>query len=213
MRGTKSRELMLGVLVVTAVLTLAGNVHAQGASPAAADSHGTSLMMMWLLWSLAPVGALAGLVFAWRFFHYVKKCDPGDELMQENEQSRKAADQSERSAKIREELQRLGVTKVDLGFKAVKDDIYRAEDGRLVARGAEGETSLEEHLARFARDNPELLPARIPGGSGASGAQRSGVPGGGGVDLDKIKPGMDPEELARARREIAQAISHSVQGT
>jgi hypothetical protein len=136
-----------------------------------------------------------------------------DELIQENEQSRKAADQAERSAKIREELQRLGVTKVDLGFKAVKDDIYRAEDGRLVARGAEGETSLEEHLARFARDNPELLPARIPGGSGASGAQRSGVPGGGGVDLDKIKPGMDPEELARARREIAQAISHSVQGT
>lgn len=136
-----------------------------------------------------------------------------DELIQENEQSRKAADQAERSAKIREELQRLGVTKVDLGFKAVKDDIYRAEDGRLVAKGAEGETSLEEHLARFARDNPELLPARIPGGSGASGAQRSGVPGGGGVDLDKIKPGMDPEELARARREIAQAISHSVQGT
>ena len=136
-----------------------------------------------------------------------------DELIQENEQSRKAADQAERSATIREELQRLGVTKVDLGFKAVKDDIYRAEDGRLVARGAEGETSLEEHLARFARDNPELLPARIPGGSGASGAQRSGVPGGGGVDLEKIKPGMDPEELARARREIAQAISHSLEGT
>ena len=135
-----------------------------------------------------------------------------DELIQENERSRRAAEETERNAAIRDELQRLGVTKVDLGFKAVKDDIYRAEDGRLMARTQDGEASLQEHLASFARENPELLPARIPGGSGASGAQTTGAPGGGGVDLDKIKPGMDPEELDRARREIAQAIARPSRG-
>lgn len=131
-----------------------------------------------------------------------------NELVRENDLSRQKAEEAERTSAIRDELQRLGVTKVDLGFRAVKDDVYRAEDGRLVARDDQGEVPLQEYLASFTRDNPELLPARIPGGSGA-GAQGNAGPAGGGVDLDRIKPGMDPEELARVRREVAQAVSGS----
>lgn len=134
-----------------------------------------------------------------------------NELVQENERSRRAAEQAERSSAIRGELQRLGVTKVDLGFRAVKDDIYRSEDGRLVAKSDEGEVSMEEYLGRFTAANPELLPARIPGGSGA-GAQGAAGLSEGGVDLDQIKPGMDPKHLAKARREIAEAISKSFRG-
>lgn len=133
-----------------------------------------------------------------------------NELVQENERSRRKAEETERYAAIRDELVRLGVTKVELGFKAVKDDIYRAPDGRLVARGPDGEVSMQEYLARFARENPELLPARVGGGSGASSS--AAEPLSGRFSLDRIKPGMDREELDRIRKEIAQAISQVYRG-
>ena len=80
------------------------------------------------------------------------------------------AEEAERNSTIRAELQRLGVTKVDLAFKAVKEDILRGEDGRLVVRTEGGEVvTAKEYLAHFVSENPELLPARIPGGSGAPG--------------------------------------------
>ncbi len=129
-----------------------------------------------------------------------------NELIAENERARRAAEEAERQAAIRDELRKLGVRKVELGFRAVKDDIYRSEDGRLVARSETGEVSLQEHLARFVRENPELLPARIAGGSGASGAPPMPTSG---IDLESIRPGMDPEQLARVRREIAQALSRT----
>jgi hypothetical protein len=134
-----------------------------------------------------------------------------NELVQENERSRRLAEEAERHAAIREELQRLGVTKTELGFRAVRDDIVRATDGRLVGRGTEGEVSVQDYLARFVRENPELLPARIPGGSGASAGQTSGTAGG-RFSLERIKPGMDKAELDRIRQEIAQAISHTYRG-
>ena len=83
-----------------------------------------------------------------------------NELVSENERSRRQAEEAERNSTIRDELRRLGVSKVDLGFRAVKDDITRAEDGRLVARGEAGELELKEYLTRFTQENPELLPAR-----------------------------------------------------
>ncbi len=133
-----------------------------------------------------------------------------NELVQENERSRRKAEETERYAAIRDELVRLGVTKVELGFKAVKDDIYRTPDGRLVARGPDGEVSMQEYLARFARENPELLPARVGGGSGASSSPAESFSG--RFSLDRIKPGMDREELDRIRKEIAQAISQVYRG-
>src|SRR5579883_3475923 len=89
-----------------------------------------------------------------------------NELVHENQVSRKMAEEADRSASIRSELQRLGVAKVDLAYRAVKDDIQRTEDGRLVARTGEGSVPARDYLAQFVQENPELLPARIKGGSG-----------------------------------------------
>ena len=88
-----------------------------------------------------------------------------NELVEENRKSRQLAEEAERSSSIRSELQRLGVQKIDLAFRAVKDDIQRTEDGRLVGRTREGEVTVKDYLTNFVNENPELLPARIPGGS------------------------------------------------
>ena len=131
-------------------------------------------------------------------------------LVEENKKSRAIADEAERSSAIRAELQRLGVAKIDLAFKAVKDELRRSEDGRLVAQTDSGEVTAREYLAHFVAENPELLPARIPGGSGASGVHRT--PQGGGFDLEKLRPGMNPEELDKIRQEISRVALQALRG-
>ena len=128
-----------------------------------------------------------------------------NELVEENRKSRQLAEEAERSSSIRSELQRLGVQKLDLAFRAVKDDILRTEDGRLVGRTRDGDVTVKDYLTNFVNENPELLPARIPGGSGASTSSKapSSVPAG-SFDIDKIRPGMPKEELERARQEISR---------
>lgn len=126
-----------------------------------------------------------------------------NELVEENRRTKARAETMERETLIRGELQRLGVAKVDLAFKAVKDDIHREADGTLLARGTEGTVPVQEFLRKFVDDNPELLPARNLGGSGTSSSGR-GSQSSPGIDLDSIRPGMSKEELARVRREIAR---------
>ncbi|HYZ84808.1 MAG TPA: hypothetical protein VE621_10410 [Bryobacteraceae bacterium] len=133
-----------------------------------------------------------------------------NELVEENHRSRQMTEELERSNSIRSELQRLGVAKVDLAFKAVKDDIARNSAGRLVAKTESGEVEVKEYLTRFVTENPELLPARIPGGSGA-GPAATAVPQG-SIDIDKIRPGMSPEEMDRIRQEIARVASQTIRG-
>jgi hypothetical protein len=70
---------------------------------------------------------------------------------------------------------------------------------------------MKEFLARFVGENPELLPARLAGGSGASAGHRSGSTGG-TVDLDRIRPGMSAEEMDRVRQEIARVASQTLRG-
>jgi hypothetical protein len=130
-----------------------------------------------------------------------------NELVVENEKTRAKAEEVERSAAVRSELQKLGVAKIELAYKAVKDDIHRAEDGRLVA--ADG-SDARDYLARFVSDNPELLPARLGGGSGATAGQRTS--GSGGIDIDKIRPGMSAEDRERVRQEIAKVASQTLRG-
>jgi hypothetical protein len=132
-------------------------------------------------------------------------------LVEETRQAQARAELAERHAALRTEIQRCGVAKVDLAFRAIKDDIARGEDGRLVARTATGEMALGEYLKRFVDDNPELLPARMTGGSGASPTGRT-VAGSSRVDLDRIKPGMSAEELERVRQEIARVAAQSLRG-
>ena len=133
-------------------------------------------------------------------------------LVEENRKSRAMAEEADRSSQIRSELQRLGISKVDLAFRAVKDEIVRGEDGRLQARGPEAK-SLQEYLNGFVQENPELLPARIAGGSGAHSPVKSSSQGGqGGIELDKIKPGMSKEDHERVRQEIARLAAQAMRG-
>ena len=135
-----------------------------------------------------------------------------NEVVEENKRSRKQADEAERSSSVRAELQRLGVGKIDLAFKAVQDGIVRGEDGRLVARGESGEVSMKEYLSSFVSDNPEFLPARIAGGSGMTATLKAPPSGGEPITLDRIKPGMNAEEMQRVREEIVRVASQTLRG-
>jgi hypothetical protein len=134
-----------------------------------------------------------------------------NELAEENRRSQQVAEEAQRHAAIRSELQKLGVNKVDLAFKAVKDDIVRSEDGRLVSRDAQ-DTGMHDYLTHFVNENPELLPARISGGSGVSAAQKPPVQAG-SIDIEKIKPGMSADDLDRVRQEISRIASKTVRST
>ncbi len=135
-----------------------------------------------------------------------------NQLVEENRKARAAAEEADRHAQIRTELQRTGISKVDLAFRAMKDEIVRAEDGRLQARGAEGK-SLQDYVAGFVQDNPELLPARIAGGSGAQNPARNhGQSEGPGISLESIRPGMSKDELEKVRQHIAKLASQALRG-
>jgi hypothetical protein len=134
-----------------------------------------------------------------------------NELAGENKQNKQIAEEAEKQAAVRAELQRLGVAKIDLAFRAVRGEIRRKDDGRLMATSDQGEIPLREYLAQFINENPELLPARIAGGSGMEPVQKA-APAERGIDLDKIKPGMDPEELDRVRKEISRVAAQSLRG-
>jgi hypothetical protein len=90
----------------------------------------------------------------------------------------------------------------------VQDEIVRTDDGRLVARGDNGEQPVGEFLAGFVQDNPEFLPARIAGGTGVTGTQKAAPQAtAGGFDLDRISPSMTKEELDRVRQEILRVVT------
>ena len=136
-----------------------------------------------------------------------------NQLAEEARKSQAMAEQAERESMVRAELQRLGVAKVDLAFKAVKDEIGRGEDGRLVAKGDQGDMPAKEYLKQFVADNPELLPSRISGRSGATASGRGSTPAASSsIDLDKLRPGMNPEELERFRAEISRVANQTLKG-
>ena len=135
-----------------------------------------------------------------------------NDLVEENRRSKQIAEEAQTGSAIRAELQRLGVGKVELAFKAVRDDIVRSEDGRLMARGENGETSAKDYLASFVAANSEFLPARISGGSGVTSGQKAPAGGMGSIDLDRIKPGMSRDEMERVRQEIVRLSSQPKTG-
>jgi len=135
-----------------------------------------------------------------------------NELVAENQRSRKTAEEAERSSTVRAELQRLGVAKIDLAFKAVQDGIVRTEDGRLIARGDNGEVSVKEYLTGFVNENPEFLPARISGGTGMTATHKAPNGGRDAVSIEQIRPGMSAEEMQRVREEIVRVASQTLRG-
>jgi hypothetical protein len=134
-----------------------------------------------------------------------------NDLVRENARSRQMAEEAERSSSIRAELQRLGVVKVDLAYRAVKDDVERRQDGQLIARSGPDEVALRDYLKQFVQENPELLPARITGGSGMGSGPKAAL-NTGGLDLDKIRPGMSAEELEKVRQEVSRVASQALRG-
>ena len=123
-----------------------------------------------------------------------------NELIAENTRAKVAAEEAERGSAIRSEIQKLGIAKVDLAYRVVKDDLLKSSIEEI-----------RQHLAKFAAENPELMPARIAGGSGAvSSSKPSGMSG--GVDLEKIRPGMSADEMERVRQEIARVASQTLRG-
>jgi hypothetical protein len=135
-----------------------------------------------------------------------------NELVEENKRSHKAAEEAERGSAVRSELQRLGVAKVDLAFKAVQDGVVRGADGRFLARTESGEVPLKDFLTGFVNENPEFLPARIPGGTGMSAALKAPASGSEPITLDRIRPGMSAEEMQRVREEIVRVASQTLRG-
>jgi hypothetical protein len=131
-----------------------------------------------------------------------------NELVEENRKTRQQTEQLERESMVRGELQRLGVTKVDLAWRAVKDDIVRDGGGRLVGRTENGALEARDYLKNFVEANPELLPARISGGAGSQSGSRGN--GSGSFDLEKIRPDMSEEDRERARQEIARIAQQSI---
>ena len=135
-----------------------------------------------------------------------------NELVEENKHSRKMAEEAERGAAVRAELQRLGVAKIDLAYKAVQDGVVRAEDGRLVARGESGETTLKDYLTSFVNENPEFLPARISGGTGMTATFKTPAASRETIDVERIRPGMSADEMQRVREEIVRVASQTLRG-
>jgi hypothetical protein len=135
-----------------------------------------------------------------------------NELVEENKRSRKIAAEAERSSAVRAELQRLGVGKIDLAFRAVQEGIVRTEDGRLVARTDAGDTPMQDYLTAFVNENPEFLPARIAGGTGMTATPKAPASGRETIDLERIRPGMSAEEMQRVRQEIVRVASQSLKG-
>lgn len=126
-----------------------------------------------------------------------------NEVIDENHKAKAATEALERESRIKAELQRHGVLKLDLAYRAVKDDIQCDSDGTLMARAADGPLPLKDFVKIFLDDNPELLPARNTAGSGSLSPGRAKTTPS-SFDLDSIHPGMSKEEMARARHEIAR---------
>lgn len=135
-----------------------------------------------------------------------------NQLVEENRRSAEAAERAQRESAIRAELQRLGVAKVELAYRAVKDDFVRGTDGRVVARAEHGEVEAREYLSQFVAANPKLLPARIPGGSGSGPGNRVNDSST-AIGLDQIRPGMSSEEMDRVRDEISRVALQTMRGT
>ncbi len=134
-----------------------------------------------------------------------------NELVEESRRSKELAEQAERFAGIKAELQQLGVGKVELAFRATRDEVTRGEDGRLYGRSDDGAlVPLRDHLSQWVAANPEFLPARISGGAGSSPTRPPAAPG--HFEMDRIRPGMSAEELERARAEVARVAAQTMGG-
>ncbi|MCW5963459.1 MAG: hypothetical protein KIT83_05425 [Bryobacterales bacterium] len=129
------------------------------------------------------------------------------ELLQKTRESELEVARARMTGAVRDELQKQGVTKLDLAFRVIKDDIRQSEHGDYVVRGRDGDVALQDYVKKFVDENPEFLPPRIKGGSGSSGM--AGDATGARFDLDAIRPGMSEEERRQVHAAIANLASQT----
>ena len=135
------------------------------------------------------------------------------ELEGESQRNRKLAEQAQLHSAVRAELQKHGISKIDLAFKAIKDDFLTTASGEIAGQQGKNLVPLTEYVTQFVQSNPELLPARISGGAGAASQSRSVLAQvGNPVDLDRIRPGMDARDLDRIREEVAKVALQALSG-
>lgn len=135
------------------------------------------------------------------------------ELESESQRNRKLAEEAQRSAAVRAELQKHGVAKIDLAFKAIKEDILTTEEGEFAGQLGKNIVPLTDYIAQFVQSNPELLPARISGGAGTTAGMKSALPQTSqAVELERIRPGMDVRDLERIREEVAKVALQALSG-
>lgn len=127
------------------------------------------------------------------------------ELGEQSRMLRRQAEENERRERLREGLKERGVRKTQLAMRLIEPDVRRSEDGEMYGEWEGSRVPLEEYLNRFVRENPEFLPPRISGGSGATGGGGSELTQS-GFDLDAIRPGMSAKDVKQAWREVARLI-------
>lgn len=131
------------------------------------------------------------------------------------EASEKARQETEARAKAEklngslrtELLKHVPAERIDAAMRIFGPDVRYAEDGTIV--GGADESPLPEFIEAAIQKHEYLLPPKQVGGAGASAGTRRGQQS---VDLNEIKPGMKPEDLARVREAIARAAADMGQG-
>ena len=81
-----------------------------------------------------------------------------------------------------------------------------------MARNENGEVPVKDFLTAFVNENPEFLPARIPGGTGMTATLKAPAAESDRITLDRIRPGMSAEEMQRVREEIVRVASQTLRG-
>lgn len=128
-----------------------------------------------------------------------------NQIATENRMRREEADETERLNVIREGLEERGVKKTRLALRLVKEDISRGDDGQLFGEMDGRRLSLDDYLDSFVGENPEFLPPRISGGSGATAAGSRELSQS-GFELESIRPGMSRDESRAAWKQVARLM-------
>lgn len=115
------------------------------------------------------------------------------------EEATNQARSEKRTNTLTQELGKLGVApeRIKSALRAVDPDVKFSDDGTLVG---EDDSPLAEYLTTWIKGNDHFLPPKQVGGAGATGGLRRGEKP---LQLEDIKPGMKPEDMARARQLIA----------
>ena len=99
-------------------------------------------------------------------------------------------------------LKHVPAERIDAALRIFGPDVKYGEDGSIV--GGADESPLSEYVEAAIQKHEYLLPPKQVGGAGATAGTRRGQPA---VDLNDIKPGMKPEDLARVREHMARVAA------